>query len=73
MGNQGRAMPNTEEYLDSIVVDICCRAFFLMSDLGEVRTVECDSAEEFMGVWKVCTAHLTEEQISFAEPSVLTK
>jgi len=64
-------MQETEEYLDSLVVDICCRSFFLVSDHGEVRTVECDSMEEFLAVWEVCTKNLEEDQISFTEPAVL--
>lgn len=64
-------MQKTEEYLDSLVVDICCRSFLLVSDHGEVRTIECDSAEEFMAVWVMCTNHLEENQISFTEPVVI--
>jgi hypothetical protein len=33
--------------------------------------VECDSAEEFMNVLEVCTAHLEEDQILYTGPVTL--
>ena len=63
-------MKSTEEYVESIVIDICSRSFLLMSDQGDERIVECDSAEEFMSVLEVCTANLNEDQIEYAELSV---
>ena len=63
-------MKSTEEYVESIVIDICSRSFLLMSDQGDERIVECDNAEEFMSVLEVCTANLNEDQIEYAELSV---
>ena len=70
MGNQRSTMKSTEEYVESIVIDICSRSFLLMSDQGDERIVECDNAEEFMSVLEVCTANLNEDQIEYAELSV---
>ena len=46
---------NAETYVESVVIDICSRSFFITSNENDERVVECDSAEEFMNVLEVCT------------------
>ena len=58
---------NAETYVESVVIDICSRSFFITSNENDERVVECDSAEEFMNVLEVCTNHLDEDQIEYAE------
>ena len=62
---------NAETYVESVVIDICNRSFLVTSDNNDERVVECDSAEEFMNVLEVCTAHLEEDQILYTEPVTL--
>jgi hypothetical protein len=58
---------NAETFVQGVVIDICTRSFLITSDQGDERIVECDSAEEFMNVLEVCTNHLDEDQIEYAE------
>ena len=44
---------NAETYVESVVIDICSRSFFITSNENDERVVECDSAEEFMNVLEV--------------------
>ena len=60
-------MQRTEEYVESIVIDICSRSFLLMSDQGDEKIVECDTTDEFMSVLDVVTANLNDDQIEYAE------
>ena len=62
---------NAETYVESVIIDICSRSFLITSDKNDERVVECDSAEEFMNVFQVCTAHLEEDQIYYTEPVTL--
>ena len=62
---------NAETYVESVVIDICIRSFFITSNENDERVVECDSAEEFMNVLEVCTAHLEEDQILYTGPVTL--
>ena len=62
---------NAETYVESVVIDICSRSFFITSNENDERVVECDSAEEFMNVLEVCTAYLEEDQILYTGPVTL--
>jgi hypothetical protein len=62
---------NAETYVESVVIDICSRSFFITSNENDERVVECDSAEEFMNVLEVCTSHLEEDQILYTGPVTL--
>jgi hypothetical protein len=63
-------MQNTEEFVQGIVIDICTRSFLLLSDQGDQKFVECDTAEQFMNVLELATAFLDEDQIEYAELAV---
>ena len=63
-------MQRTEEYVESIVIDICSRSFLLMSDQGDEKIVECDTTDEFMSVLDVVTANLNDDQIEYAELAI---
>jgi len=61
---------NTEAYVEGVLIDICSRTFLLISDQEEERLIQCDSPEEFMNVMEVCTSHLNDDQIQYADLSV---
>lgn len=63
-------MYSTEEFVQGIVIDICTRSFLLLSDQGDQKFVECDTAEQFMNVLDVVTANLNEDQIEYAELAI---
>ena len=66
----GALMQSTEEFVESIVIDICSRSFLLLSDQGDEKIVECDSADEFMAILDVVTANLNDDQIEYAAVTV---
>ena len=66
----GALMQSTEEFVESIVIDICSRSFLLLSDQGDEKIVECDSADEFMTILDVVTANLNDDQIEYAAVTV---
>ena len=37
-----------ETYVAGVVIDVCTRSFLLLSDEGEEKMVECETAEQFM-------------------------
>ena len=63
----------TETYVEGVVVDICSRSFLLLSDRGDEKFVQCDTAEQFMSVLDVCTEKLNEDQIEYAELAISTE
>ena len=68
MGNQEKHM--NETYVAGVVIDVCTRSFLLLSDEGDEKMVECETAEQFMSVLEVCTDHLNDDQIEYADLAV---
>jgi hypothetical protein len=60
-----------EEYIDCVLVDICKRRFACVSDQDDVKTLECDSPDEFMRVLEVCQAFLPEDSVLWVDPAVI--
>ncbi|RPG82376.1 MAG: hypothetical protein CBD69_011060 [Crocinitomicaceae bacterium TMED209] len=58
-----------DEYLSKCVVDTSRRTFYLYSDDGDTREVECETMEQFMGVLKFVRDTLGDELV-YAEPLV---
>jgi hypothetical protein len=58
-------------YLNRVVVDTCLRKFYLYSDIGETKEVECESTQQFIDVLEVVRALVPEDCVVYAEP--LTK
>ena len=63
----------TETFVEGVVVDVCSRSFLLLSDQGDEKFVQCDTAEQFMSVLDVCTEKLNEDQIEYAEIAISTE
>ena len=59
-----------ETYVAGVVIDVCTRSFRLLSDEGEEKMVECETAEQFMSVLEVCTDHLNDDQIEYADLAI---
>lgn len=59
--------PMQDEYLTKCVVDTSRRTFYLYSDEGDTREVECETVDQFMGVLKFVRDTLGDELV-YAEP-----
>ena len=57
-----------EEYLMKCVVDTAKRSFYLYSNEGEEKVVECDTVEQFMDVLEVVRDTCPEGRLIYAEP-----
>ena len=68
MGNQEKHM--NETCGAGVVIDVCTRSFLLLSDEGDEKMVECETAEQFMSVLEVCTDHLNDDQIEYADLAI---
>ena len=62
---------HNEEYIDCVLVDICKRRFACVSDQDDVKTLECETADEFKRVLEVCQAFLPEDSVLWVDPSVI--
>ena len=50
-----------EEMLSRCVVDTLARNFYLYSDKGGERVVECDSVDQFMNVLEVVRTQVSDD------------
>ena len=62
-------MPSeTEEFLTRCVVDTLARKFYLYSNEGDERVVECETVEQFMNVLEVVRTQLDENTLVYSNP-----
>ena len=57
-----------EETLTRCVVDALARKFYLYSNEGGERVVECKSVEQFMNVLEVVRSKLNDDTLVYADP-----
>ena len=57
-----------DEFLMKCVVDTAKRSFYLYSNEGDEKVVDCDTVEEFMNVLDVVRKTCPEERLVYAEP-----
>ena len=57
-----------EKYLTRCVADPMTRRFFLYSNDGEERVVDCETIDQFMAVLEVCRDNRDEDTFAFANP-----
>ena len=57
-----------EEYLMKCVVDPTKKTFYLYSNEGDTKKVECDDTEQFMNVLKLVRATCPEDRLTYADP-----
>jgi hypothetical protein len=60
-------MNNSQECVDSIIIDVCRRSFLLFSDAGNTKKVNCETSEQFMNVFEVVTSNLKPEEIKYSD------
>lgn len=61
-----------EEYLMRVVIDPSLRKFYLYSNEGETKVVDCDDTDQFMSVLELVNAVVPDWCIAYAEPVVST-
>jgi len=61
-------MPKQEEFLTRCVVDTLSRKFYLYSNEGDERVVECESVDQFMNVLEVVRTQLDEDTLVYSNP-----
>ena len=57
-----------DEFLMKCVVDTAKRSFYLYSNEGEEKVVNCDTVQQFMDVLEVVRDTCPEERLIYAEP-----
>ena len=60
--------PMQDDYLTRCVVDPVKRKFYLYSEQGDEKIVDCETVDQFMGVLELCRAVLDEEILAYASP-----
>jgi hypothetical protein len=57
-----------EEWITRCVVDPLKRVFYLYSNEGDEKVVDCDTVEQFMNVLEVIRAVMPEDIVHYANP-----
>lgn len=60
-------MKNEEEYLVSCTVDVFSKKFFLHSDQGTEKVVDCDNIDQFLTLLSVVREFLNDDMIEYNE------
>jgi hypothetical protein len=60
--------PNVEEFLTKCVVDPQARKFYLYSNQGNEKFVECDTIDQFMNVLEVVRTQISEDRVAYSNP-----
>ena len=58
-----------DEYLMKCVVDPVKRTFYLYSNEGDEKKVDCETVEQFMDVLELVRRTCPEERLSYANPN----
>jgi len=57
-----------EDYLTRCVADPVKRKFYLYSEQGEEKVLDCETVDQFMSVLELCRAVLDEDTLAYANP-----
>ena len=57
-----------DDYLTRCVVDPVKRKFYLYSEQGDEKVVDCETVDQFMSVLERCRAMLDEETLAYSSP-----
>ena len=60
-----------DDYLTRCVVDPVARKFYLYSEQGDERVIDCETVDQFMSVLELCRNMLGDDVLKYADP--LTK
>lgn len=57
-----------DEYLTRVVVDTQARKFYLYSNEGDSKVVDCESVDQFMQVLELVRGVLQDDIVAYCEP-----
>tara|TARA_B100000925_G_C21875907_1_gene416289 strand:- start:333 stop:515 length:183 start_codon:yes stop_codon:yes gene_type:complete len=57
-----------EDFLSRCVVDPVKRKFYIYSEQGDEREIECETVDQFMTVLELCRGLLDEDTLAYADP-----
>ncbi len=57
-----------QDFLSRCVVDPVKRKFYIYSEQGDERVIECETVDQFMSVLELCRDLLDEETLAYASP-----
>jgi hypothetical protein len=57
-----------EDYLTRCVADPVKRKFYLYSEQGAEKVLDCETVDQFMSVLELCRAVLDEDTLAYASP-----
>jgi hypothetical protein len=57
-----------QDFLSRCVVDPVKRKFYIYSEQGDERVIECETVDQFMSVLELCRAMLDEDTLAYANP-----
>ena len=60
--------PMQDDYLTRCVVDPVKRKFYLYSEQGDEKVLDCETVDQFMSVLELCRAVLDEDTLAYASP-----
>ena len=60
--------PMQDDYLTRCVVDPVKRKFYLYSEKGDEKVLDCETVDQFMSVLELCRAVLDEDTLAYANP-----
>jgi hypothetical protein len=60
--------PMQDDYLTRCVADPVKRKFYLYSEQGDERVLDCETVDQFMSVLELCRAVLDEDTLAYASP-----
>jgi hypothetical protein len=66
--NKMESKKGDDEYLVRCVVDMFNKKFYLYSDKGTTKVVDCDNINQFMALLSVVREFLTDDTIGYSEP-----
>ena len=55
-----------EDYLTRCVVDPVKRSFYIYSEQGDDRVIECETVDQFLSVLEVCRNLLDEDTLTYS-------
>ena len=55
-----------QDCLNKVVIDIQAKKFYLYSDGGETKVLDCETTKQFMDVLEVCRKLLDEKTLHYA-------
>jgi len=60
--------PMQDDYLTRCVVDPVKRKFYLYSEQGDERVIDCETVDQFMDVLELCRGVLDDDILAYASP-----